>query len=151
MADGDYCSTVPRVRLILAALLATLAVVAATAAASPLDVHQDYFDNGAIDSEHSTEDLRGALEAARGDAAYAGLATAVEGALDHALLGRTSHEGRPAAPAAVDTGLGVLPTPRAVDESGNPPWPLLVLSVLAGLLALSGAGSSIYRRLHRTR
>lgn len=139
-----------RVRLILVGLLAALALTAGAAAASPLDVWADYADNGVIDRAHSTEDLLAALSAARGDAAYASLAEAVDDALEHALLGRTD-QGRPAAPPVEDTTFGILPSPRHADESGNPPWPLLALATLAGLLAISGAGSSIYRRLQRAR
>lgn len=144
---------VPRIRYILAAALAALAAFAAVASASPLDVHRDYFDNGVIDQPHSTQDLRDALEAARGDAQYADLAEAVDDALDQALLGRSpqaeDEQATGGAPATSDSGLGVLPSPRNPDESGTPPWPLLVLTALAGMLAISGAGSSIYRRFHR--
>ncbi len=139
-----------RVRLSILALLAALAFTATAASASPLDVWSDYADNGVIDQVHSSEDLLAALSAARGDAAYAGMAAAVDQALEHSLLGRSADEGRPAAPAR-EFSLGVLPSPPHADESGTPPWPLLALSVLAGMLALTGAGTSIYRRLHRTR
>lgn len=138
-----------RLALLVAAVIAL--VGALPAAASTLDVHADYFDNGVIDQPHSTADLRDALAAARGDAQYAGLAAAVEDALDHAMLGRTSHGENTTAAASRADGLGLLPAPRAVDDSGTPPWPLLALSALAAMLAVTGVGSSLYRRLHRGR
>ena len=42
-----------------------------------------------------------------------------------------------------------LPEPRTPDQSGDPPWPFLALTVLAGALVVTGAGSSIYRRARR--
>lgn len=137
-----------RITLLVAAVVAL--VSALPAAASTFDVHADYLDNGLIDQPHSTTDLRDALAAARGDLQYAGLATAVEDALDHAMLGRANDETAPVAAPAQSSGLGLLPTPRAPDDSGTPPWPLLALSALAAMLAVTGVGSSVYRRLHRS-
>jgi hypothetical protein len=137
------------------ALLAALVLIAVTAAlpaaGSTLDVHADYLDNGVIDQPHSQADLRDALEAAQGDVQYAGLAAAISDALEHDLLGRSPDQAAaPGAPAADDAdGLGVLPRPRAIEDTGAPPWPLMVLALIGGLLVMSGAGSSIYRRAHR--
>jgi len=151
MAD-HYVSRMRHMRITLLVAAVVALVSALPAAASTFDVHADYLDNGVIDQPHSTADLRDALAAARGDVQYAGLSAAVEDALDHTMLGRANDETTPAAGASSESsGLGLLPTPRAVDDGGSPPWPLLALSALAAMLAVSGVGSSIYRRLHRRR
>jgi hypothetical protein len=120
------------------------------AAANTLDVHADYLDNGVIDRPHSQADLRAALAAAEGDVQYAGLAAAITDELEHELLGRTRGEAvPPGTPTDADAdGLGVLPRPRAIEDTGAPPWPLMVLALIGGLLVMSGAGSSLYRRAH---
>ncbi|MEQ8833922.1 MAG: hypothetical protein RIB67_05685 [Miltoncostaeaceae bacterium] len=135
---------------LLVALLAAVAFAVSPAGASTLEVHGDYLDNGVIDRRHAIQDLRDALSAAEGDVQYQGLRQAVEDALDARLLGRVDAPA-PAAPAEEndDDVLGLLPGPRPVDESGGPPWPLLAASMLAGMLAISGAGTSLYRRLTR--
>lgn len=149
---GHYVSGMRRMRITLLVAAVVALVSALPAAASTFDVHGDYLDNGVIDQPHSTTDLRDALAAARGDVQYAGLSAAVEDALDHTMLGRANDETAPGAAASSGSnGLGLLPTPRAVDDTGTPPWPLLALSALAAMLAVSGVGSSIYRRLHRRR
>ena len=138
-----------------AATLIAVVVLALTAAlpaaASTLDVHADYLDNGVIDQPHSQADLRDALEAAQGDVQYAGLAEAISDALEHDLLGRSPDEAATPGTQPTDdaNGLGVLPRPRAIEDTGAPPWPLMVLALIGGLLVMSGAGSSIYRRAHR--
>jgi hypothetical protein len=135
-----------RVILIVCVLLAG----ALPAAANTLDVHADYLDNGVIDRPHSQADLRAALAAAEGDVQYAGLAAAITDELEHELLGRSRGEAvPPGAPARDDAdGLGVLPHPRAIEDTGAPPWPLMALALIGGLLVMSGAGSSLYRRAH---
>lgn len=134
---------------LLAALLGALLVGVASAGAGTLDVHADYIDNGTIDGAHSIQDLRAALAAAEGDAQYRGLANAVSDALDEQLLGRVPDPTPAAAVASSRNDLGVLPSPRSVADAGGPPWPLVALAALAAVLALSGAGSSLYRRLNR--
>lgn len=136
---------------LLLALLAAVACAAVPAGASTLDVHADYFDNGVIDRAHPIQDLRDALEAAEGDVQYEGLRQAAEDALDAHLLGRVDAPAPSsrAGDEGDDDALGLLPGPRPVDESGGPPWPLLAASMLAGMLAISGAGTSLYRRLTR--
>lgn len=132
----------------IAALLVALVAVA-PAAASTLAVHADYLDNGVIDGGHRAEDLRAALDAAEGDAQYAGLAEAIGDALENRLLGRVAEP--PETAASDEGGLGVLPSPRAVQDGGGPPWPLIGLAALAAVLVMSGAGSTVYRRTHRRR
>lgn len=130
--------------------LAVALVVTLPAAASTLDVHADYLDNGVIDRPHSQADLRAALEAAQGDVQYAGLAAAITDALEHDLLGRSP--GAAATPVPVPGGssrLGVLPRPQAIEDTGAPPWPLIVLALIGATLVVSGTGSSLYRRHQR--
>lgn len=55
--------------------------------------------------------------------------------------------GQSPAPAAVGLGLPEPPPPGA---TARVPWPFLALSALAGLLALSGLGASLYRRARRS-
>ena len=132
-------------------VVTSLALLASTgmAVSSTLDVHADYLDNGVIDRAHSHEDLRAALEAAAGDAQYAGLAAAITDALEHDLLGRRAGAPVPVTQVSATPessgGLGVLPVPQAIEDTGAPPWPLLIAGVLAALLVASGAGSSAYR------
>jgi hypothetical protein len=135
---------------VIVALL--IGLFAMPAAASTLDVHADYLDNGVIDRPHDPADLRAALEAAAGDAQYAGLAAAITDALEQQLLGRMPGTPGPVPAGAADrTALGVLPSPRAVEDSGGPPLPLLGLALLAGALVMTGVGSSVYRRAHSGR
>jgi hypothetical protein len=142
----------PILRGIALACALLIALGGGAAAAAPLDVYSDYADNGVIDRDHPTADLLDSLEAARGDAQYGAFAEAVQDALDRQILGRRP----PEPPGDGDDdgaagGAGDLPTPRNPDENGHPPWPFLALTALGGALAVSGAGSSIYRRARRSR
>jgi hypothetical protein len=138
------------------ALALMLAVGAAGASAtSAFDIFADYDDNGVIEGDYSFNDLQAALRVARQDALYGDFASAVQDALDAAILGRSLDAGdapadSPAAGEGSSDGLGSpLPQPRNPDERGQPPWPFLALTVLAGALVVTGAGSSIYRRARR--
>ena len=152
-AVGHYCRAMPSVRGLASAcalVLACAALVApATAsAATPGEIFRDYVQNGEITGDYSFEDLRAALQTARQDALYGDFAGAVEDSLDASILGRTPGEAGTDLSGASE-GESALPVPRAPDESGDPPWPFIVLSVLAAGLVVSGAGSSIYRRARR--
>lgn len=140
----------PRALTTAIAALLVLLCVAGPAVAGTVEVHADYEDNGVIDGRHSSADLRAALAAAEGDAQYAGLADAIVDALENRLLGRVD-----AVPGggdgAAERGLGLLPRPRAVEDGGGPPWPLLGLAAMGGLLVMTGAGSTVYRRATRRR
>jgi len=136
--------------LLCAAMLLAFSAGAASAAPS-LDIYADWADNGVIDGHYSFADLQDALQAAQGDVRYAGFAGAVSDALDAAYLGTRDRgpESAAAAPAPQADAQSALPEPRSPDESGDPPWPFLALTVLAGALVVTGAGSSIYRRARR--
>lgn len=148
---ADYCRGMPILRGIALACALLVALGAGTAAAAPLEVYTDYADNGVIDRDHSTADLLDSLEAARGDAQYGAFAEAVQDALDRQILGRRPPEPPDPGDGAAAGGAGDLPTPRNPDENGRPPWPFLALTAIGAALALSGAGSSIYRRARRSR
>jgi hypothetical protein len=127
----------------LAAVL--LAMPSAAGAQTYLDIYADFADNGRVDGDYPFSQLQGALTAAREDVRYADFANAVSDALDAAYLGGGSGSGSGAAAAADSP----LPEPQTPDESGDPPWPFLALTALAGALVVTGAGSSIYRRARR--
>ena len=148
-ARGHYCRGMPSVRgFSVACALALLTLIAlapaAAAAGSALDVYADYADNRAIDGDYSFSQLKAALAAANEDELYGGFADAVSDALDDSYLGGSSAAGDRATASS-----SPLPEPRSPDESGDPPWPFLALSVLAAALVVTGAGSSIYRRARR--
>jgi hypothetical protein len=133
--------------VLLAVAMAWLPATAS--AATPEEIFADYVAHqGAIAGDYSFEDLRATLDEVAGDPFYADFAGAVDAKLDSALLGRSRGQGGGEA-AAAPGGASALPVPRAVDESGDPPWPFIALTVLAGALVVSGAGSSIYRRARR--
>lgn len=158
-AYGDYCRGMPSLRGFLTTCAIALALVlaggAATASAtSAFEIFADYDDNGVIEGDYSFTDLQAALRVARQDALYGDFADAVQDALDASILGRSLDAGDAAEPSAAEQpasdGLGSpLPQPRNPDERGQPPWPFLALTVLAGALVVTGAGSSIYRRARR--
>jgi hypothetical protein len=147
-ATAHYCRRMPAVRRLLAvcalALALVLVALSGTAGAQPyLDIYADFADNGVIDGEYTFSRLQGALTEARQDVLFTPFANAVSDALDAAYLGGSGGAGAGGAASSA------LPEPRTPDQSGDPPWPLLALSILAGALVVSGAGSSIYRRARR--
>jgi hypothetical protein len=146
-AAGDYPRTMPAVRGLLAVCAIALAAVlllmpSAAGAQTYLDIYADYADNGVIDGDYPFSQLQGALLAAREDVRYTDFANAVSDALDAAYLGGESGSGSGAADSP-------LPAPRTPDQSGDPPWPFIALTALAGALVVTGAGSSLYRRARR--
>jgi hypothetical protein len=106
-----------------------------------LDIYADFADNGVIDGDYPFGRIQAALTEASGDVLYTDFANAVSDALDAAYLGGGTGGGSGAN--------SPLPAPRTPDTSGDPPWPLLALTVLAGALVVTGAGSSLYRRTRR--
>jgi hypothetical protein len=140
----------PALRRLLAvcaiALAAALLLLPSTAGAQAyLDIYADFADNGVIDGKYSFERLQEALTEARQDVLFTDFATAVSDALDAEYLGGASGGGAGAAAVAQSP----LPAPQTPDRSGDPPWPFLALTALAGVLVVTGAGSSIYRRARR--
>lgn len=143
---GHYCRGMPSVRgfsfacaLLLAIVLVAMPVRAG--AQGYLDIYADFADNGVIDGKYPFERLRDAIAAAQEDVFFTDFANAASDALDEQYLGGNGGGGG-------DAG-SLLPEPRTPDESGDPPWPFLALTVLAAALVVTGAGSSIYRRARR--
>ncbi len=138
----------------LSVLIAIVAVLAAgvslASAAATLDIYGDYADNRVIDGRYSASDLKAALEGAQGYTSYAGFADAVQNAYDRDILG-LSVGSEPSGARDFDpsSASSLLPEPRGPGARDQPPWPFLALSILAGALILTGAGSSIYRRARR--
>jgi hypothetical protein len=164
--------------LALSAILA-LALGAATAIAGPGAVIDDYRADGRIDGAYSVADLQGALALMKEQAQYGAFRDVVGDALVSAAAGLRSGErgakaevrSAPPPPAAAqpsggqqsqerassDPGAertqaelpaGLPSSPPADPESGLPVG-FVVLSGLAGLLLVSGIGSTVYRRLRR--
>jgi hypothetical protein len=136
----------PVVRRLLAVCATALAVVlvampSTAGAQAYLDIYADFADNGVIDGDYPFARLQAALAEAREDALYGDFANAVADALDAEYLGGSTGGGSGAN--------SPLPAPRTPDTSGDPPWPLLALTALAGALVVTGAGSSLYRRARR--
>lgn len=159
-AFADYCRQMPSIRGFIATCALALALVlaggAGTASAiTAFDIFADYEDNLVIEGDYSFDELKAALQVAREDAQYGDFADAVQDALDASILGRSldASDAAPPVDASADgasDALGSpLPQPRNPDERGQPPWPFLALTVLAGALVVTGAGSSIYRRARR--
>gem|GEM_PF-3979729 len=154
-------------------LLAALAVWVPLAAASPEAVLADYYADGVVDGAYSVQDLSRALVLARAqeEAQYADAATAIEARRSLAIAGVRAPGGARGGDAPAKeplTGSGgdargleiprpdpasvpsALPVPPVVQPGAGVPWPFVVLSVLALLLALGGASASAYRRLRAT-
>ena len=138
----------------LLAILAVLVVgVSLASAAATLDIYGDYADNRVIDEHYSASDLKAALEGAQGDTSYAGFAEAVVGRL-RPRHPRPVGRQRAAGHAGVrrHRRLAVLAPARAARRRAlatSRRGPSSPLSILAGALVVTGAGSSIYRRARR--
>lgn len=136
-----------------ALLLAAVVLAAAPAAASaatPEAIFADYVQNGgSIAGDYAFEDLKAALTEVADDPFYAPFASAVDAKLDADYLGGSNGEAGGDLIGGADEGENALPVPQAPDRSGDPPWLLVGLTMLAGALVVTGAGSSIYRRARR--
>lgn len=107
-------------------------------------IYADYTDNQVIDEHWDPSDLAAALRRAEGDVGFDGFAAAVQRTYDRDILGLSAGSGPPG-----DDGSSFLPQPAAPGEHDQPPWPFLALSALAAALVITGAGSSILRRVRR--
>lgn len=103
----------------------------------------DYASDRTIDGDYTAAELSAALDQAEGDIAFRDFASAVQSVYDRDILGLS-----PGAGPAFDSGSGLaLPEPPAPGH--EPPWPLLVLTALGGLLVVGGVGSYVVRRARR--
>jgi hypothetical protein len=145
-----------RTTALLAAVLAVLALLAGSAAATPDQVLADQADNGIIDGAYSPEDLAAAITLAkeREGALTEAAIQAVRDAQARTLFGagQAHGAGSPAAPGPVGSELPpVLRLPEApvVDPGTSVPVPFVILSVVAGLMLVAGIGASTFRRVNR--
>lgn len=128
----------------------------------------DYAADGLISGGHRVDALQSALADRRDDIRFA---DAVSHKLDEMLLGVHTSAAEPRPPStegtrelasrttfevdSADALTGVAPSssiaapPRRRPGAPRPPWPFLALSALAALLAMTGIGSSVYRRARR--
>ncbi|MGD9696636.1 MAG: hypothetical protein AB7V42_13385 [Thermoleophilia bacterium] len=134
--------------------MALPAVMADDTGSTPADdatlrIYRDFADNERLDDQYRPSELWAAMDAlarAGDDAGYARFQSAVDEAFNESLLGQSAQNAAP--PSRADLA-GDLPEPVGADPGNEPPWPFIALSVLAALLVVTGAGSSIYRRARR--
>lgn len=149
---GDYCPHVIAARRMLGCCLLALALMGAAGTAMAAGqvssdavyrIFVDYAGDRTIDGDYTAAELSAALTQAEDDVAFRDFASAVQSVYDRDILGLS-----PGAGPAFAGGSGLsLPEPPAPGH--QPPWPLLVLTALGGLLVLGGAGSYIVRRARR--
>jgi hypothetical protein len=155
------CRTLVRA-LVPATLVTLLAVSLATAAVGgPQQVLGDYADDGQIQGNYSLADLRGALKLRAADPQYGAYRELVQERIDSIILGagprmpkgqQRSDEHASAGThvqSQAQIALPALPTPAPSEPGEGPPLAFVVMSGLAGVLALSGGSIAVYRRLRR--
>lgn len=148
---------VSRARRPLAALVVALLVAlgcgiasAATPPSVTVTIFSDYSLDRVINGEYSAADLQAALAVAQDQGEpFREFEAAVQEVYDRDILGLRTAGGDPQTAQPPDEGSGLLPEPRGPGERSQPPWPFLAMTALGALLAVAGAGSSIYRRVHR--
>ena len=149
---ADYPPGVTVARRIIGCCLLALALtgVAGTAVAAgqvapdaEYRIFVDYANDRSIDGDYTAAELSAALEQAEGDIAFRDFASAVQDVYDRDILGLSPGGG----PAFADGSGLSLPEPPAPGH--EPPWPLLVLTALGGLLVLDGVGSYVVRCARR--
>lgn len=157
---AHYCHSMRCARQLLSACLAALALLGAGAAwagaqetpptSVAAQIFGDYALDRVIDGQYSSTDLRDALEVAEANGAgFEEFSAAVQETYDRDILGLSvDADPQPAVPLD-DGGVLTLPEPRGPGERDQPPWPFLALSALAAALVVTGAGSSILRRVRR--
>ena len=146
----------PAVRLLvvpflLALVLALVPGPAMAAGTNPITVKifGDYALDHEINGSYSAKDLQAAIAAAEGDQAFKEFQAAVEDVYDREFLGLHTGRGDPQTAQQPDSPSSLLPQPGGPGERNQPPWPFLAMTFIGALLVVTGAGSSIYRRVHR--
>lgn len=142
------------VALVVALLMALAAGPAAgatpTSESVTVKILGDYSLDHIINGSWSPSELQAAIaEARRAGAGYEDFEQAVQEVYDREFLGIQTGNGDGQTAQPADPGSTLLPEPRGPGERDQPPWPFLAMTALAVALAISGAGSSIYRRVHR--
>lgn len=143
---------VAAIALALACGQALAAAPAAQASPVTLRIFADYSLDHVINGGWTASELQAAIAAAKGQGVgYEDFQAAVQEVYDREFLGLHTGEGdgQTAQPPSTEPSSRLLPEPAGPGDHSQPPWPFIALSVLAGMLIVSGAGSSIYRRVHR--
>ena len=138
--------------LALACGQAPAATPASSASPVTLRIFADYSLDHVINGGWTARELQAAIAAAKGQGSgYEDFQAAVQEVYDREFLGLHTGEGdgQTAQPPTVEPSSGLLPEPAGPGDHSQPPWPFIALTILAGMLIVSGAGSSIYRRAHR--
>lgn len=142
---------------LVAALILVLAFaggVGAAAGDGELSVTEsiflDYSFDRTINGSWSASELQAAIAVAKSQGAgFEEFQQAVQDVYDREFLGLDVGSGDGSTPQPPETSPTLLPEPRGPGERNQPPWPFLAMTALAAALVVSGAGSSIYRRVHR--
>lgn len=158
---ADYCRAMNLAQRVVSACLVALALLGAAASATAADegglsvterIFRDYALDRVIDDHYSAADLSAALDLAQDDAAFSEFASAVQETYDRDILGLSTDpdpQPLPIAGTADEPDSLALPRPQPPGARDQPPWPFLALTALAGMLVLTGAGSSLLRRSRR--
>lgn len=110
----------------------------------------DYSFDREINGSWSASELQAAIAVAKQQGAgFEEFEQAVQDVYDRDFLGLDTGEGDGATPQPADPTSTLLPEPRGPGERDQPPWPFLAMTAMAAALVVTGAGSSIYRRVHR--
>ncbi len=140
--------------MLVAAL--SLAVLAGGTAVSADDpsitqrIFADYSLDHVINGSYTANELQAALAAAQDQGApFEEFESAVQDVYDREFLGLDTGSGDGQTPQPPEEENTLLPEPRGPGERDQPPWPFLAMTALAAALVVTGAGSSIYRRVHR--
>jgi len=151
------------VRALVLAVITTLVAVGVAVAAGggAQQVLGDYADDGQIQGNYSLADLRAALKLRAADPQYGAYRELVQERIDSIILGagprmpsgQQKSDEHPSAGSQVQAqaqiGLPALPAPAPSAPGDGPPLAFVVMSGLAGALALGGGGVALYRRLRR--
>lgn len=110
----------------------------------------DYSFDREINGSWSASELQAAIAVAKSQGAgFEEFEQAVQDVYDREFLGLHTGDGDGSTPQPPDETSTLLPEPRGPGERDQPPWPFLAMTAMAAALMLTGAGSSIYRRVHR--
>lgn len=153
---ADYCPRMACARRLLSAIVVALALALLCAPAQGAEtsitvkIYGDYSLDHVINGSYTAAELQAALAAAKGQGApFKEFESAVQDVYDRDFLGIHTGNGDGQTAQQQEATSTLLPEPRGPGERDQPPWPFLAMTVLAALLVVSGAGSSIYRRVHR--
>ena len=132
----------------VALFLASGPALGADAPSTTEQIFIDYSRDDVIDGTYTASELQAAIDASRSQgSSFEEFELAVQEVFDTRIGGIKN--GSRGGSGAEDTTNGLIPRPRLPGERDQPPWPFLAMTALGAMLVLTGAGSSIYRRVHR--